>query len=211
MNTKEIAIIAAFTALVTALNFIKIPVPYLPTFSYQIGDIALVVALLLFGIKPGIVIAFLSMIINILIIPGPAGIVGPPYYFVAVLSMLFGVHLSVGIVIKKKILQTSSNSMVALLIITVISRVLIMLPLDYFIYGALVSFVSGLSLSTSYALVIASMPAIILYNLTVPLYVIPTSYIISKKISRTLKLSNFQLTKYPFQNSDNLPKLKSNA
>jgi riboflavin transporter FmnP len=51
MNTKAIGITIAFTALATALNFVRIPVPYMPTFNYQMGDIALVVAFLLFGIR----------------------------------------------------------------------------------------------------------------------------------------------------------------
>ena len=40
----------------------------------------------------------------------------------------------------------------------------------------------------SYAIVIASMPSIILFNITVPLYVIPTSYFIAKKVAKGLKI-----------------------
>jgi hypothetical protein len=65
-----------------------------------------------------------------------------------------------------------------------------MLPLDYTVYGALVSIVSGLSMATSYAIIVAAMPGIILYNITVPLYVIPTSYYIGKKLSKSLKIQN---------------------
>jgi hypothetical protein len=65
-----------------------------------------------------------------------------------------------------------------------------MLPLDYTVYGALVSVVSGLSMSTAYAIVIAAMPGIILYNITVPIYVVPTSYFIAKKLSKSLKIQN---------------------
>jgi hypothetical protein len=65
-----------------------------------------------------------------------------------------------------------------------------MLPIDYTIFGALVSVVSGLSMSDSYDLVRAAMPTIILYNITVPLYVIPTSYYIAKKLSKSLKMEN---------------------
>jgi len=59
MNTKAIGVTIAFAALTTALNVIKIPVPYLQNYSYQIGDIALVAAFLLFGPKSGIAVAFL--------------------------------------------------------------------------------------------------------------------------------------------------------
>jgi uncharacterized membrane protein len=80
MNSKTIGVIVAFTALTTALNLIKIPAPYLLTFSYTLGDIALVIAFLLFGPKPGIAVAVLSTIITMIILPGPAGLVGSPYF-----------------------------------------------------------------------------------------------------------------------------------
>jgi hypothetical protein len=63
-----------------------------------------------------------------------------------------------------------------------------MLPLDYYIYGFLVSMVSGLRVADSYALVLSTMPLIIFYNITVPLYVVPISYFIAKNVS---KHSNF--------------------
>ena len=66
----------------------------------------------------------------------------------------------------------------------ILTRVLIMLPFDYFVYGFLVSLVSGLSVSVSYAIVLASMPWIIIYNITVPIIMIPISYSIAKSVSK---------------------------
>jgi hypothetical protein len=66
----------------------------------------------------------------------------------------------------------------------IITRTLIMFPLDYFVYGLLVSIVSGLSISVSYSIVLASMPGMILYNITVPLVMVPISYLIVKKIPK---------------------------
>ena len=34
------------------------------------------------------------------------------------------------------------------------------------------------------------MPSIILFNITVPLYVVPTSYFIAKKVGKGLKIEN---------------------
>ena len=59
-----------------------------------------------------------------------------------------------------------------------------MLPFDYFVYGFLVSLVSNLSISVSYAIVLASMPGIIIYNITVPIIMIPISYSIAKNVSK---------------------------
>ena len=53
-----------------------------------------------------------------------------------------------------------------------------------------VSLVSGLSISTAYGIVLASMPGIILYNITVPIYVIPTSYYIAKKAPKYYNIEN---------------------
>lgn len=72
-----------------------------------------------------------------------------------------------------------------------------MLPLDYTMYGTLVSVISGLNISEANKIVITSLPGIILYNTTVPLYVIPTRYYITKKLSKSLKIQNTLLTKNP--------------
>ncbi len=190
MNSKTIGIIVAFTALATALNLIKIPVPYLLTFSYTLGDMALVLAFLLFGPKPGVAVAFLSTMITMIILPGPGGLVGPPYYFIGVSAMLLGVFIASKFIERRTELQVGAKTVIVLTVLALLTRALIMLPLDYAVFGALVSVVSGLSMATSYSIVIASMPAIILYNITVPLYVIPTSYYIAKKLSKSLKIPN---------------------
>ncbi len=190
MNSKAIGIIIAFTALTTALNLIKIPVPYLLTFSYTLGDIALVIAFLLFGPKPGIAVAFLSTIITMIILPGPAGLVGPPYYFVGIVTMLLGLYIAGKFIERRIELQVGAKTVILLTALAILTRTLIMFPIDYTVFGALVSVVSGLSMSDAYTMVIASMPAIIIYNITVPLYVIPTSYYIAKKLSKSLKIEN---------------------
>lgn len=194
MNSKAIGAIIAFTALATALNFVRIPVPYMPTFSYQMGDIVLVIAFLLFGMKTRVTVAVLNMLISMAIFTGPGSFVGAPYYLVAVLTMVFGIYLFEKI-IKPKI-QTKRHVAFASTSLStafgILTRTLIMLPLDYVVYGFLVSLVSGLSMSNAYGIVLASMPGIILYNITVPIYVIPTSYYIAKKTSKHYKSTLFQ-------------------
>ena len=92
MDTKSIGLITTFTALATTLSFANIPVPYMPTFHYQLGEIVLVVAFLIFGIKIGLAIGVVNMLIKMVIFANPAGIVGAPYYIVAVLTMVCGVY-----------------------------------------------------------------------------------------------------------------------
>jgi len=190
MNSKAIGVIVAFTALTTALNLIKIPVPYLINFSYTLGDIALVIAFLLFGPKPGIAVAFLSTIITMIILPGPAGLFGPPYYFVGILTMLLGLYIAGKFTERRIELQVGARTVILLTALAILTRTLIMLPLDYTVFGALVSLSSGLSMSYSYSIVIAAMPGIIIYNISVPLYVVPSSYYIAKRLSKSLKIQN---------------------
>jgi riboflavin transporter FmnP len=192
MNSRTIGVIIAFTALTTVLDFIRIPVPYLPMFNYQMGDIALVVVFLIFGVTAGVAVAFFNMIISMIIFTGPAGLVGAPYYFIAVTSMFLGILIASKIVKKPAINRIPLNLKPIILFttLTILTRTIIMLPLDYTVFGWLVSIVSGLSISAAYAIVLAAMPGIILYNITVPLYVVPISCFIAKKVSKSLKIQN---------------------
>lgn len=184
MNAKAIGIIIAFTALTTALNFVRIPAPYNPVLSYQLSDIVLIVAFLLFGLKVGITIAGLHMILKMTIFVDLSGPVGPPYYLIAFLSMFFGVYLFEKLVKLNKSDKGLSKNVALSTSLGAFTRTLIMLPLDYIVYGFLVSVVSGLSIAESYELVIIAMPSMIFYNITVPIIMIPTSYFIAKKLSR---------------------------
>jgi len=193
MNSKTIGIIVAFTALTTALNVIKIPVPYLLTFSYTLGDIALLVAFLLYGPKPGIAVAVLSTIITMIILPGPANLFGQPYYLIGICTMLLGVYIAFRMITRRKELQVSGKIVILLTALAILTRTLLMFPLDYTVFGALVSVVSGLSMADAYSLVRGTIPMIVLYNITVPLYAVPTSYYLAKKLAKYLKIQNTML------------------
>jgi hypothetical protein len=64
--------------------------------------------------------------------------------------------------------------------------------LDFFVFGFLISFVSPLTVADAFALVQITMPLIILYNITVPLYVIPISYYFAKHIPTRLNSTLFE-------------------
>jgi riboflavin transporter FmnP len=191
IKSKTLGIIVSFTALTVALNFIRVPMPYLTMFLYQLGDISLLVALILFGAKPAITVTILTMIISTIFSLSPAGPIGPPYYLISVLAMFSGVLIFERIV-KKKIKKNLAYSVAISTSFGIAARTIIMFPLDYFVYGFLVSLVSGLSESVSYSLVLSTMPGLILYNITVPLIMVPTSYLISKKVSKYIG-ANFSI------------------
>jgi riboflavin transporter FmnP len=193
VNTKTIGAIIAFATLATVLNLVRIPAPYLLYFSYQLGDIILVIAFLLLGIKKGFLIAVLNMCASIAISPSIITLIGGPYYMVSVLTMVLGVYLFEKLIrsrIKNKQASTSKATTISTLI-SIVTRTVIMLPLDYYVFGFLVSVASGLSIADSYSMVLASMPLIIFYNITVPIYVVTISYIIADKVPKHIESSLF--------------------
>ena len=151
MNSKALGLVIAFTALATALNLIRIPVPYLLTYSYQLGDIILVIAFLLFGVKIGLTVAIFNMFASMAIFPNPVGIIGAPYYLFSVLTMVLGVYLF-GKIIKPRILNKpffNAKSATLATLCSVLTRTLMMLPMDFLVFPYLVSLVSGLTIYRS--------------------------------------------------------------
>jgi len=148
MNARKVGIIIAFSALTIVLTFVRIPVPYPPGFSYQVFEIPIVVAFLLFGFKYGIVVALINMVAAMTFLIGPGGLLGPPFYFAAILWMLVGVQISLKIVSRwsDSIKAVSASKYVALsTAVGILTRTIFMLPLDWALYGAIVSLVTGIS------------------------------------------------------------------
>lgn len=194
MRAKAVGVTAALTALASMLNLVQIPSTYLFGYSYQLGDIILVIAFFLFGLKIGFATLFLNMAVTMALNPNLIGVIGAPYYAIAVLTMILGGYISLRIIKKYRMNRQSSEtkSVIYTTFFSIITRTLIMLPLDLFIFGFLVAFVSGWSTADAFALVTATMPLIVLYNVTVPLYVIPMSYYIAKHIPTRLDSKLFE-------------------
>lgn len=95
MDSKTIAFIIVFAALTVALNLspIKIPAPYAPFLIYQIWEIPIVAAFLLYGPRVGIPISIINTVVLLGIFPGELP-TGPFYNLAAVLSMLFGIYIT---------------------------------------------------------------------------------------------------------------------
>jgi hypothetical protein len=194
MRAKAVGVTAAFTALASVLNLIRIPAPYLLGYSYQLGDIILVIAFFLFGLKIGLATVILNIAVTMVFNPNLIGVIGAPYYAVAVLTMILGSYISLKMIKKRNLNKNygEAKSATYATVFAVLTRTMIMLPLDLFVYGFLVAFVSGWSTAASFALITATLPLIILYNVTVPLYVIPISYYIAKHIPTQLNSALFE-------------------
>jgi hypothetical protein len=194
MRAKAVGVTAAFTALASVLNLVPIPAPYLFGYMYQLGDIILVIAFFLFGLKIGLATVILNMVVSIVLNPSLIGFVGAPYYMLSVLSMIFGSYVFLRIVKKMNLNKRygEGKSTAYATLFSVITRALIMLPMDLFVFGFLVAFVSGWSTEASFALITLRLPLIIIYNLTVPLYVIPISHYVAKHIPTRLDSKLFE-------------------
>lgn len=94
MDSKSIAAIIVFTALTLALNLspIKIPAPYAPFLIYQVWEIPIVAAFVLYGPKVGVPVALINTLILLIIFPGALP-TGPFYNLAAILSMLIGIYI----------------------------------------------------------------------------------------------------------------------
>lgn len=191
MNTKTIAMIIAFAALTIVLNPVRIPTLYWPGFFYRLWEIPIVVAFLLFGPRIGVSVAVLNALAQIVIFPVPAGVLAYPWGLVATLTMLLGVYLAYKLFSRRPQQDSSlfrAKPVVYFTSLGIAFRAGIMPFVDYAVYRSLLPLALGQSFTEAY--VIALIPAIVLFNITVPLYTVPIGYLIARKLSKSLKLGS---------------------
>jgi hypothetical protein len=94
LNSKAIAAIIVFSALTLVLNLspVKIPAPYATFLIYQIWEIPIVAAFLLYGLKVSVGVSIVNTLALLAIFQGELP-TGPLYNLAAVLSMLLGIYL----------------------------------------------------------------------------------------------------------------------
>jgi hypothetical protein len=194
MDTKTITLIIAFAALTIVLNTIRIPTIYWPGFYYRVYEIPIVVAFLLFGPKIGTSVTVLTVFGQIVFFPVPAGLVAYPFGLIAILTMMFGVYLA-NAFIKPRFPAGSTHSagriIVYLTAFGVVFRAAIMPFLDFgVLYHFLIPVAIGRTFTEAY--MAGLLPGMVAFNATVPLYTIPISYFVAKRINKSLRLSSSQ-------------------
>jgi len=190
MQTRTIAIIIAFAAVTIVLNPLQIPAPFLPSFPYRIWDIPIIIAFFLFGFKVATAVAALNGLVQLILFPRPIGIVAPIWFFIAILALLIGLSVA------KKLLNhatntqnlTSKKSVTYFTALGILSRVAILPIVDYTMYKAILPLVLGSQLTD--AVILSFIPGAILFSITATLYMVPTAYLIAKKVNKTLKIGN---------------------
>ncbi len=187
MNTKTVAVITIFAALTIVLNLspIKIPAPYAPYLIYQIWEIPIIAAFLLYGILVGVAIALLNTLVLFAVFPGLLP-TGPLYNLAAVISMLFGVFL-VKMWTGRNPQKTAEPLEVILsTVLGIVFRVSIMTLVNW----AFLRFPPPVGFGMPEEAIVVALPLIAIFNATLALYTIPSGHIIAKAVKLGVKAPN---------------------
>ncbi len=185
MDSKTLSIIAIFAAIsiVLSLSPLKFSAPFAPFLKYQVWEIAIVTAFLLYGIKVGVSISIINTFVLFVFYPGDLP-TGPIYNFIAIISTLLGVYI-----IKKgleryftggkeaimAVLSTTSGIIMRTVIMTIVNWIVLPYPSPF-----------GYNIPPQGLESILSVIAV--FNATIVLYTIPISYFIARAIGVSTKL-----------------------
>jgi len=184
MNSKTIANVVVFAALTVALNLWgpKIPAPYATYLIYQVWEIPIVAAFLLFGSYVGILIALINTMILFAVFPGPLPS-GPFYNFAAVLSTLFGVYLVQKMIARHSFRQAELIAATSSTVLGTTLRVGVMTVVNW----ALLRYPWPIGYNLTEEAILVSLPLTGLFNATLALYTIPLGHVIAKTVRSVIK------------------------
>jgi len=184
MNSKTITIVAIFAALTVALNLspAKIPAPFAPFLIYQIWEIPIVAAYLLFGPRVGVGIAIINTIVLLAVFPGALP-TGPLYNLAAVLSMLFGIYVALRFVKKSFKIQSKALLIASSTALGIVLRVGIMTIVNW----SLLRYPPPVGYSLPEGALIAMLPIIGVFNFTLALYTVPLGHFLARVVGAGTK------------------------
>jgi riboflavin transporter FmnP len=191
MDSKTVALIAVFAALAVALTIyspIRIPAPYAPFLIYQIWEIPIVAAFLLFGPKIGTSIAVINTIVLLLVFQGALP-TGPLYNLAAILSMLLGILFAIKLLNSLKV-HSEAIIITSATVLGILLRVGIMTVVNW----VFLRYPPPVGYSMPEVEVIAFLPIIGLFNATVALYTVPLGQLITKAVSVSTKITQWGQT-----------------
>lgn len=183
-DSKKIAVVVVFTAVSVALVFspAKIPAPYAPFLVYQIWEIPIVAAFLLYGLSVGVSITTLNTIILLIIYPGALP-TGPLYNLAAILSMLCGIY----IVRKFAVRFFSRQREIALTVFSTAVGVTARVGVMSIVNWICLQYPYPIGYNLPAEAVIAYLPLIGVFNGTLALYTIPTGYFLARAINTRIR------------------------
>jgi len=177
MKTKTIAAIAVFTAISVALVIspFKFPAPYAPFLKYQIWEIPIVAAFLLYTPSVGVSTAIMNTLVLLAVYPGELP-TGPIYNLAAVLSMLLGVYTN------QRVAKYFIKSRKTLVILSTAFGCVLRVGFMSIINWIFLRYPYPIGYNMPAGAILAMLPIIGLFNATVALYTIPLGYFIFRAV-----------------------------
>ncbi|MCL2358918.1 hypothetical protein [Candidatus Bathycorpusculum sp.] len=195
MDTKKLTLTIVFATLAIVLNpsltYISLPYPLMPALVYQLWEIPIVIAFLIISPIVGIAVALLNTSVLFVLFPGALP-TGPLYNLLATLFMQIGIYAA--ITISKKVTgyktpQTNSHTSIKWLLtatgLGALTRVAFMTVILYFALPQ----TPPIGYAFDQTATNAFLPLAALFNATLALYTIPTSWIIGQRIQKVLHLN----------------------
>jgi len=184
-NARKVAIIAAFAAFSITLNLSKLnyPAPFAPYLIYQIWEIPIVAAFLLYGPKIGVITSIVNTLVLLAIFPGALP-TGPFYNLAALLSMLLGIY------IVHKVAHLSSRKMrdTLLIALTTALGMTTRVGLMTLVNSALLPQPPPVGFSMPTDVVLGALPIIGFFNATLALYTIPLGFFLTRAVCSSINV-----------------------
>jgi riboflavin transporter FmnP len=184
MNTRTISLIIVFAALSVVLDVLPIHVQaFFATYLYyQIWEIPIVAAFLLYGARVAVLITLINTAILLIWFPGslPSG---PLYNMAAVLSTLLGMGIVKTLVAKHS--PKREETVAALLTASGVTLRTTLMTLVNYVFQR---FPYPIGFGLTEAGLIATIPPVAVFNLTLALYTIPLGYSAARAVRSYVKV-----------------------
>ncbi len=179
-RSRVITAIAIFAALAIALHVspLKMPAPYAPFLIYELWEIPIVAAFLLYGIRLGLSVAAINFMSLMVIFPGSLQ-AGPIYNLIAIIAMVLGMLAAFKLARLSSKLSSGLRAFWLALILGITLRVAVMAVVNL----ALLGMSPPLGFSMPFGGVVAMLPLLALFNATVAAYTIVIGRMVTTTVS----------------------------
>lgn len=194
MNTRAIAMTIAFAAVTIVLNpavlGFAVPAPFLPYVAYYIWEIPIVAAFFLIGPKYGLSIVIINALWLATAFPA-SRFIHPPFNILSGSSMLLGAYIGYRLVVHE-VHMTETVSLAKLIIYATAFGILFRTAVMTFVNYAALHYLSPVMVGVELPEtgILAVLPLVVLFNITISLYTIPIGCVIAKAISKNLRIGN---------------------
>jgi riboflavin transporter FmnP len=177
--------VAIFAALAIALHIspLKMPAPYAPFLIYELWEIPIVAAFLLYGTRLGLSVAVINFLSLMVIFPGSLE-AGPIYNLIAIASMLLGMIFAFKLAGFSSKLKSGLRAFWLALVFGITARVVVMAVVNL----ALLQFSPPLGFNMPFEAVVAILPLLILFNSTVAIYTIVIARMVTTTVSSATRI-----------------------